>query len=125
MPQRVETSETHHLHRSPVVACVRAFTLLETLVVISIIAVLLAILLPALNSVRRASKTIVCSANMKTVVMEFGFFADGTSAGGRGDSEALGGNRFWINDFQDSLYHLDEFWDQGEESVGTLENRDE
>ena len=113
------------MHRSPVVACVRAFTLLETLVVISIIAVLLAILLPALNSVRRASKTIVCSANMKTVVMEFGFFADGTSAGGRGDSEALGGNRFWINDFQDSLYHLDEFWDQGEESVGTLENHDE
>lgn len=103
----------------------RAFTLLEMLVVISIIAVLLAILLPAINSVRRAVKTIVCSANMKTIVMEFEFFVDGTSAHGRGDSETLGRNRFWINDFQDSLYHLDEFWDLGGATLGQMQAGDE
>lgn len=103
----------------------RAFTLIEMLVVISIISLLIAILLPAINSVRSASKTIVCSANMKTIVMEFRFFADGTSASGRGDSESLGRNRFSINDFQDSLYHLDEFWDRGEKTVGTLDNQKE
>ncbi len=90
-----------------------------------IIAVLLSVLLPAIGSVRRVAKTIVCSANMKTVVMEFGFFADGTNASGRGDSETLGGTRFWISDFQDSLYGLDEFWDLGKESVGILKSCNE
>ncbi|UCE62127.1 MAG: type II secretion system protein [Phycisphaerales bacterium] len=122
VPGRVETSATHHLHRLPVTGAVRAFTLIETLIVMSIIAVLLAILLPALNSARQASKAIVCTANMKTVVMEFGFFAEGTSAGGRGDSESLGGDKFRINDFLDSLYQLDEFWDRDEDSVGTLKS---
>lgn len=95
------------------------------LVTISIIAILLSILLPAISSARRGAKTIVCSANMKAIVMEFGFFADGTSEGGRGDSESMGGNRFRINDFQDSLYGLDEFWDRGDESVGSLMNQKE
>lgn len=112
-------------HRTKSRRSLRAFTLIEMLVTISIIAVLLAILLPAISSARQAAKTIVCSSNMKTIVMEFGFFADGTSEGGQGDSEALGGTRFRINDFQDSLYHLDEFWDRGEDTVGSLNNSKE
>jgi prepilin-type processing-associated H-X9-DG protein len=99
--------------------------LIETLVVIVILAVLLALLMPALSKVRNASKTVVCSSNMKTVVMEFRFFAEGNSERGRGHSEALGGGRFWINDFLDSVYRLDEFWDRGEAHIAMLTTSDD
>jgi prepilin-type processing-associated H-X9-DG protein/prepilin-type N-terminal cleavage/methylation domain-containing protein len=96
------------------------FTLIETLVVVGITGILIAILLPGLRSARSSAKSLVCSSNMRSAVMEFGEFAAGESPSGQGDSERIGKYRFYVNDAQDQLYGLDEFWDAGSASTVSL-----
>ena len=54
----------------------RAFTLIELLVVIAIIAVLMAILMPALQRVRMQARNVQCKANLKSYGLVMTLYAD-------------------------------------------------
>ncbi len=64
----------------------KAFTLIELLVVIAIIAILMAILMPALNRVREQGKRTVCLNNIRQLALAWNLYADDY------DSKIVNGN---------------------------------
>ena len=53
----------------------KGFTLIELLVVVSIIALLVSILLPALSKAREQAKIVVCAGNLRSMNMAYQFYA--------------------------------------------------
>jgi len=54
----------------------KGFTLIELLVVIAIIALLMAILMPALQRVKKQAKAVVCKSNLRQIGMGANFYAE-------------------------------------------------
>jgi prepilin-type N-terminal cleavage/methylation domain-containing protein/prepilin-type processing-associated H-X9-DG protein len=77
----------------------RGFTLIELLVVIAIIAVLMAILMPALNIAREQARGISCSSNQKTLALSYIMYADdndGAVCGGWAAYTIVNGVPPWV-----------------------------
>ncbi len=89
----------------------RGFTLIELLISIAIVAVLLAILLPALGFTIRAARGFRCQMSLRSVAFDFAIFGDDQLHGDRGNDPAtVGPRRFRVETFQESEYGIDEFW---------------
>ena len=85
----------------------KGFTLIELLVVISIIALLLSILMPALGKVKEQARAIVCLNHLKTLTLSNEIYANdcnGSYVPVIDDSQLASGQRFWnANDLFRSL----------------------
>ncbi len=57
------------------------FTLIELLVVIAIIAILMAILMPALQRVQEQARGVACMSNQKTMGLAYVMYADDNDSG--------------------------------------------
>ena len=59
----------------------KGFTLIELLVVISIIALLMSILMPALARVRELASRVVCGTNLSGIGKAMGIYANNNESG--------------------------------------------
>lgn len=70
------------------------FTLIELLVVVAIIALLISILLPALNRAREQAKEVVCQSNLRSIGQGLGTYRAEDRRGVYPDSYTVGGAYF-------------------------------
>lgn len=110
------SASSHHSRRITPGWLAPAFTLIELLVVVVIIALLIAITLPALVGVRASARGFQCQMVQRSVAFDFVIFANDTLHGDRGNDAFLRGNRFTMETFQESQYGVDEFWRWGNQA---------
>jgi prepilin-type N-terminal cleavage/methylation domain-containing protein/prepilin-type processing-associated H-X9-DG protein len=89
------------------------FTLVELLIVVALIALLVSILAVALSNVRAAARKVMCMNRLHEIAFRFNLFADEIQHPDRGESERYGPDLFRLEDFQESIYQVDEFWKAG------------
>lgn len=87
-----------------------AFTIIELLICIAVVAVLLALFLPAAAGVRGAARGLECKVGIRTTIFDLVLFADDAFGADRGDDTMLPAGHFRVETFLDSLYRVDEFW---------------
>ena len=79
------------------------FTLVELLVVIAIIALLMAVLLPALNKARKVAKRVVCMSNMRQLLAAWMSYAE------QNDGKLVNGGQYTGN----NPYPTEPYWCTG------------
>jgi prepilin-type processing-associated H-X9-DG protein/prepilin-type N-terminal cleavage/methylation domain-containing protein len=92
IPRPIPSARVSPAHRR-----VQAFTLVELLVVIGIIAILLSMLLPALRRAREAGQTVTCASNMRQMGLAIQQFALVNGDRGPGGASTKNGSFAWDN----------------------------
>jgi prepilin-type N-terminal cleavage/methylation domain-containing protein/prepilin-type processing-associated H-X9-DG protein len=99
----------------------RGYTLVELLVTIAIVAVLVALLIPAIRGAVSSARGFRCQMSLRSTAFDFSLFADDTLHPPRGDdAHDLPPNTFRVETFQDQQYGVDEFWAYGNVASITL-----
>lgn len=105
----------------------RAFTLVELLITIAILATLIALLLPAARGAVGAARGFKCQMAQRSVVFDFGLFSDDVLHPQRGDDDSsdpsvrlVPKGQFRLETFIESQYGIDEFWNPADGNMVTL-----
>ncbi len=88
----------------------RAFTLVELVISLAIIAVMIALILPAIRGTVLSSRSFKCQMAQRSVAFSFSIFADESLGVDRGRFQT-GTQTFSLINFIDSQYQIGEFWD--------------
>jgi prepilin-type N-terminal cleavage/methylation domain-containing protein/prepilin-type processing-associated H-X9-DG protein len=93
---------------------VRGFTLVELLVVMSIISILISILMPALSRAREQGQRVHCMSNLKSLAMAWNLYAEDN------EGKTCSPSTFW-NDDEDDNYWVAQGPDWASNDIGNTE----